>query len=1292
MSNIASDHHHSRFRWVLVFASILMASAPLVVSSQSSSVRAEVTEDSVLEPLFDPAAFREPPMEFRPKMRWWWGSPLEPEEVREELSAMADAGFGGAEIAFFGNAWANEAQRGALAAALEVAKERDVSLDVTLGKAWPVTTPDTGGDRESLNHAQEMMYGTLSVVGPGDYRVPPPPPMDANVYAGAPVFQPSVGQAKAKLVAVTAALVAEEGTPVVATAPDVPYQPVAPTAPAKSTVLDSASVVDLTSTIDADGMVRFQPPRPGRWLIFALWQRPAIQNVMDHLRADATDAVTAYLDKHQIGTGNADALAPGSYFFEDSLELTFNGVPWTEGFFEEFAKRRGYELAPFASTIFVQDAYNVPGHDPRNMPNADFEFAGDVGERVRQDFLRTLTELYRDNHLERFQEWARSHGMRFRAQPYGSVFDAVASSRALATGGGGADVESLGAGDPAAPGTDQARSAMDHYRLMASGSQQGGGGEVSSELGATFFRGYMASLSEYKALMDKEWAAGVTTPIIHGFAYQEPGAAWPGTDYMSGAVAQNWNHRHFPEWSMWRRLTDYWTRGSFVLRSGRPVQDLAVYRDAPTAVTHPSLFDGVALERTGYTYGYVDRDGLEDERAAGDGVLYPKGPSYRAVVVDEDSMAGDAAQALAGHSARGLAVVIVGDPPRHGTSNSDTTREDQQVAAAFQKILSSSRTRVVDTQSDVLDALGSLGIEPGVRYSRSVALMSQRRQTADADYWYLWNNSTDTVAVRGSFATTGIPKTLDLWSGTIEPVAEYTRAAGRVDIPVVLRAGETRVIAFDRTASPESIHVTDTDAERVSLRGSTVELRDSTGGGTRFVALSNGERRQVELPELPAPISLPSWDLHVVKSQPSSDNNTVDLHLDTLDDWRNIPALQDASGTGTYTTTLDLPANWMAPDRGMQLDLGTTWGSVQVFVNGHLATPTATTDQQYDAAWLTTPPTMRHIDVTSLLRAGTNQIRVVLATTLKNAATAEAKKGNTNVAAAAATGTQPYGLKGPVVLRPFGRAFLNTDAATRPDLTVTDLSATQDKPKQTRLSVTVGNAGESDATGVVVEFRDGETVLGRAAPVSVPAGGSVPVSYTWDTRGTNGDHLVTAVVDPADTVVESNESNNQISRNIAIRGNKVTNGSFEANSDGKSPDGWSGSGSTSYDTSGGHATEGSNSVGVTGTGSTAGIASWTSSPIEVDPGRSYDLAMTISTVNASSEPSLRVSYLDATGAVVSTVSGITTALSGDSTARQVTGRITVPAWVSKVRLTLSGFTVTDLTPTGTVWFDEIWMW
>ncbi len=248
----------------------------------------------------------------------------------------------------------------------------------------------------------------------------------------------------------------------------------------------------------------------------------------------------------------------------------------------------------------------------------------------------------------------------------------------------------------------------------------------------------------------------------------------------------------------------------------------------------------------------------------------------------------------------------------------------------------------------------------------------------------------------------------------------------------------------------------------------------------------------------------------------------------------------------------------------------------------------------------------------------------------------------------------------------------------KPNLRPTDLEATQGKPKETGLSATVANEGAADAKDVVVRFLDGEDVIATSDPVDLAAGGSKKVTVTWDTRGVKGDRKVKAVVDPADTVAESDESDNSLVRTINIRGNKVTNGSFEESADGSAPDGWTGGSGTAYDTSGGHSTDGQSAVGLEG-GLLKG--SWTSAPISVAPGEKYDLAMSVD----GAAPAVSVTYLDEAGAVVSKATLPVTTLTGE-----LTGKVAVPSGASELKLKIAG--APTLSAGQTTWVDDVWLW
>lgn len=1268
----------------VVLAAAVIVSVP--ATSASATPSGPELAGASETPTLTRETFANPPAEVRPGTRWWWDSLITDqgfslEDALEEVDAFAEAGFGRFEIAWAAETYATPEQREILKAVAQRAEQRGLQLDMTLGAEWPWNAPTAQGD---LGH-QELMYGRTDISGPSKFSGQVP----AAIGDDAP---------RGKLRAVTAARVITAGPAV--TEPDSP--------PSSSTVLDPRSLVDLTSKVEGTSLTWDVPS--GDWIIFAFWQRAPETcgeysnlpgNCVSLIDADSVRAGLGYVEANQVGDASATVSKVGHSFFEDSLEYNANELYWSSDFPAEFVGRRGYDMTRYLPLMFVQGMSDVPV--PATEPVPDFELPDKEGARYRHDYYQTLTDLYVDEHLEVIGEWATRYGMQFRAQAaYGNNFEVIRSARDAARAGVLVDDESLGAGDGGLPdvslvdvdgmyydkpNSPQWRAAMDHFRVLTSGSHQGGGLEISTELGATFTHELHMFLRSYKRMMDKEWAAGITRPLLHGVTHSPEGTPWPGASHFGGIVGESINHRTWPEWTHFKPLSDYWARGALVLQQGTPRTDVAVLRDSFLGEVS---FAGLELEKAGYTIGYVDPVGVAEGVTGPRGELFPDGPSYDVLVVDPTQvfvgpgrLPGETAAAIDVASAKGLKVIFVGELPSRGLSGKDRAAEDDTVRDALTSILSRPTTAHVDNQAQIAEAVRELGARPAAEWLTPSRVYSQARETTDAHYYYLWNATDQPQALTGSFVASGAPTEMDLWTGEFEPVAVYREANGRVNVPLELAPHATMVLMFDK--GEQRRHVTSTTADSVvAVSQGTVEVRDAQGG-PQTVAVSDGTSRTANLPMVgDAPITLGTrdsgglWQLQVTTYGPEGNLERPAVPLATLADWRTLPGLQSESGIGTYTARVDLPAGWTGRDRGAVLDMGAFEGSVQVFVNGARAT------QDIDP--------QAPVDVTGLLKPGSNTIKVVLATTPFNKAVASPTTlihrpvWPTSVAHS----TQAYGLLEDVRLLPYARAEIAL--ARKPDLTVSGLTATQAKPKQTVLEVTVGNAGDGAASGVVVEFRDGQTVLGRSAPVAVPASGSVPVSFSWNTHGVNGDHAITAVVDPDGAIPESDETNNSISRTITIRGNNVTNGSFENSVTGASPDGWTDSGATSYDTTGDHASHGSDAVGATGTGATLGTATWTSAPIAVSPGQTYDLAMAVSTVDASSAPSLAVSWLDSAGTALGQVTQITTALTGDSPVTQVTGRITAPEGVSKARLTLNGFALNDLTPAGTVWFDDIWMW
>src|SRR3954447_18954045 len=112
---------------------------------------------------------------------------------------MADAGFGGAEITDVhhsissgldpaGHGWGTQAWVDAVQTALERAKARGMTIDLTAGPAWPSAVPSITPDSPAA--IQELAYGIASVAGGQTF----------SGAAPAPVVAPGSGTTQKRLV------------------------------------------------------------------------------------------------------------------------------------------------------------------------------------------------------------------------------------------------------------------------------------------------------------------------------------------------------------------------------------------------------------------------------------------------------------------------------------------------------------------------------------------------------------------------------------------------------------------------------------------------------------------------------------------------------------------------------------------------------------------------------------------------------------------------------------------------------------------------------------------------------------------------------------------------------------------------------------------------------------------------------------------------------------------------------------------------------------------------------------
>ncbi len=97
---------------------------------------------------------------------------------------------------------------------------------------------------------------------------------------------------------------------------------------------------------------------------------------------------------------------------------------------------------------------------------------------------------------------------------------------------------------------------------------------------------------------------------------------------------------------------------------------------------------------------------------------------------------------------------------------------------------------------------------------------------------------------------------------------------------------------------------------------------------------------------------------------------------------------------------------------------------------------------------------------------------------------------------------------------------------SQPNLTLTSMSVAK-KSGRIVATMTAKNTGNAAASGVQLQLRDGSTVAATSSAYSLAPGAQVTVNLT-DPNRTKGVHTLTGIVDPTNTVAESNENDNRI--------------------------------------------------------------------------------------------------------------------------------------------------------------------
>ncbi|MEJ6394612.1 glycosyl hydrolase [Gymnodinialimonas sp. 2305UL16-5] len=1027
------------------------------VSLPSSAQQTHEEEVSIDEHLLTP------PISAGPFAYWWWpGTDVDPLLLSEDLRTLSEAGFAGGYhfTSLAGVGWIREDAEGAaranrfatpeyyalLADAVAEAGARGLQIDLLAGSGWPLGGTHVAPEDSS----QTLAMGVLPLEGgtPFSGEVPH---WDRNHFTRSDWFFGDIAYAfepDLDLVGVGAARVIQtrprDPLPALSALTENPQDLFIGEPPWTAPILlDPESVIDLSDQVTSGGRLDWDVP-PGDWYLFAYYGgpigeipvfdsrdgSPRAALVLDHL---AREPIQAHID-HVIGRAIPYI---GDQFGNTirsinspSVELKSDWL-WTETFLDEFEARRGYDLMPFLMSTYV------PGRDNfvANLRFGDapplFDFAADdVGDRVRYDYMHTVSDLFIENYLDGFAEWADEHGLQTHSQTFGLPVDTIRSAEYVDM----PDTEALYAG-----GT------MDFLRLTGSAAALHGRRISSGEFLTWMSRDYMTSPLKIKVHADRFFVSGITQLHYHSMYYQAPEAPYPGFNA--------WSHPDMPvsfAGSMTRanpifdyvpELNGYISRNQVIAQSGRNMANIGILHniwrypggalrqeetvngylgsgDVPPPIGFPPSFadlstdeqhiyqrveTGDALAAAGYDYVLVNTDSLMHGEMR-DGVLHMGDIRMEALVLsNETHIPAELARRLTELSVNGFEVFFVGaTPDRH--SGFQDHRTNDAVVRAMVETLATGPQRVDNAQT-LPAQLREVGIEPGLSFESEEPEIQYIRRQINEDRFYFIRSGDEahrSFSVELPCDDTCAPRYVDLWTGVQTHAPMYRRSADTVTLPLAFDAFGSAMIRLGPPASGRHVAEGDLAVRRIGTH-LVVEAAES---GTYDFTYGNGDTAEIEVVSLPPTIELEDWTLRTLSRSPDGATAPIELRLDALADWRDIPQLRHEAGRAVYTSSFDLAATHLQNELRLILDLGHVHEVAEVTVNGRRT------------GHMLIPP--YQIDVTDFVEPGQNTIEIAVTPVLYNRLVGYGETGdarwrhfrNRN-------GLAPTGLIGPVRLIPY---------------------------------------------------------------------------------------------------------------------------------------------------------------------------------------------------------------------------------------------------------------------------------
>lgn len=726
--------------------------------------------------------------------------------------------------------------------------------------------------------------------------------------------------------------------------------------------VDPSTVIDLTSRLHPDGTLDWSPPDDGRWTVVRLgWSLTGQTNgpaepeatglEVDKLdaravREYATTLLSMYRENADVALGKDGINA----LLTDSWEAGVQN--WTPQILPDFQRLRGYDPRPW-------------------LPVLTGRVVGDASssEAFLFDFRQTLKDLLIENHYGTLARVTEEFGMTYYSEAQGDTPRAIVDGLSAKAQ---SDIPTAEfwyrpfATDPGQP------SLIADIREAASAAHIYGKPYVAVEA-LTVAAGtdpWSFSPAMLQPVADRIAAHGANRFLLHESHLQPFLDRPPGL--MLGFFGQFFN-RHETWAEEARPFFDYLARTSFMLQQGEFVADIAYFygdEKSLSQIFHHGFNTDVP---DGYGYDYFDARALAEETSVADRRLVTaSGMEYRILYMPAHVryLTLPTLERLEALVRQGTTLVAAKPLGRLGMGGSA-----QEVAALIDRLWGAGTDQSRDVglgrvypTSQLATALNAEGILPDVVAPEAPELLSLHRKTAEADIYFLSNQSDEALASPITFRAIGTP---ELWSAdTGEARAlSFERRGERTEVFVPLKGREAGFVVFRPSA--------------------TTQLRLSEPAFLRDTTVAGG------------------WDLTF---QEDRGGPAEAAHFETLTDWSDNadPRIRYFSGAATYRTDITVEADMLQSGTSLYLDLGKVHDLAVVSIDG----------REIGTAW----KSPYRIDLTGQVSPGRHELEIKVINLWVNRLIGDKQAGAEPIAFApqspytANSPLKPSGLLGPVRL------------------------------------------------------------------------------------------------------------------------------------------------------------------------------------------------------------------------------------------------------------------------------------